>query len=129
MHVHNDTNVTMTGYNPEDLNEQAENAEVPEGKAVITEVNETVASSVYGDVDFDYDPTKKMIEVVANPNIEDDEIDEITDTFALPESDASWHNPNFKLAQFREQYGTVPKEDMEVSISVNEETGMIEIDY
>lgn len=117
------------GYNPEQLNSEAENAEVPEGKAVIEEINETVASSVYGDVDFDYDPTKKMIEVVANPNIESDSVDEVTDTFALPESEASWHNPNFKLAQFRERYGSVPAEGMEVDVSVDEDTGMVQIDY
>lgn len=116
---------TEGGYNPDALNEEAENAEVPEGMATIIEINETVASEVYGDdVDFDYDPTRKMIEVVADTGD-----DEITETFALPESEKSWFNPRFKLGQFRETYGQVPEEGMEVSTEMDEESGFIGIEY
>lgn len=116
----------MTGYDPESLNEAEEEAEPPEGTAEITDIQETVASEVYGDeVDFDYDPTRVMIDVTA----ETEEGNEISDTFALPESEGSWYNPNFKLKQFKEQYGTVPEEGMEVETSLNEESGFTEIDY
>lgn len=119
-----DEEINVEGYNPEELNEQAENAEVPEGEARIIEVNETVAGEVYGDVDFDYDPTRKMIEVVA-----DDGENEINETFALPKSENSWFNPNFKLGQFKEQYGSVPQVGMVVQTSVNDESGFVGIDY
>lgn len=114
----------MSGYDPEALNEASENAEVPEGKATIIEINETVASEVYGDVDFDYDPTRKMIEVIADTGET-----EVTETFALPQSDASWFNPSFKLGNFRDKYGSVPKDGMEVETSVDEDTGFVGIDY
>lgn len=119
----------MAGYDPDELNEQAENAEVPEGKGVITDIQETVANEVYGDVDFDYDRTKPMIGVTVDPNLDDDEIEEVTEAFSFPDSDASWYNPNFKLGQFRERYGSVPEEGMEVELSVDDETGMVQIDY
>lgn len=115
----------MSGYDPEKLNESEENAEMPDGGAEITEIQETVASEVYGDVDFEYDPTRDMIKVTA----ETEDGDEIEDTFALPESEKSWFNPNFKLGQFKEQYGTVPETGMAVETSVDEESGFLQIDY
>lgn len=118
------SNNDAEGYNPEALNEQAENAEIPEGEATIVSVEETVASEVYGDAEFDYDATRVMIRVLA-----DDGENEIEDTFALPESEASWYNPNFKLGQFKERYGSVPKEGMTVETAVDEDSGFVGIDY
>lgn len=115
---------SANGYDPEALNNQAENAEPPEGKATIIDVNETVASEVYGNADFDYDPTRLMIEVVADTGD-----NEITETFGLPEGEESWFNPNFKLGNFRERYGSVPQEGMEVETEVDDESGFVGIDY
>lgn len=116
----------MSGYNPEELNEAEENAESPDGEAEITDIQETTANEVYGgDVDFDYDPTRVMILVTA----ETADGQEVEDSFALPENDASWYNPNFKLGQFKERYGSVPSEGMTVQTVVDEESGFLGIDY
>lgn len=115
----------MAGYEPDKLNAEEESAEAPDGEATITEINETVASEVYGDVDFDYDATRVMIDVVA----ETAEGQEVTESFALPESEKSWFNPNFKLGQFKEQYGSVPKEGMTVKTQVDEDSGFLSLDY
>ena len=117
----------MAGYNPDELNDMADNAEIPDGKAVIESITETTANEVYGEADFDYDPTKVMIEVTAILSADSD-VDEVTEVFALPENEASWLNPNFKLAQFKEHYGSVPREDMEVSVSVDD-NGLLSIDF
>lgn len=116
----------MSGYNPDDLNAQEESAEEPNGEAEITDISETVASEVYGDnVDFDYDPTRVMIEVTALTT----DGQEVEDTFALPDGEMSWYNPNFKLGNFKDKYGSVPQEGQTVNVTVDEDTGFIGIDY
>lgn len=118
----------MSGYDPSELNEEAEEAEPPAKEAVITDITETVAGEVYGeDVDFDYDPTRVMIEVTAETT--DEEAQEISETLALPESDKSWYNPNFKLGQFKNRYGSVPEEGMEIETTIDEDSGFLEFDY
>lgn len=115
------------GYNPDELNESAENPPETPDSATIDEVRETTAGSVFPEsVDLD-DPTKPMIEVVAETD--DESSVPITDSFSLPQSDTAWNNPNFKLGQFREQYGKVPEEGMTVQVQMNEENGILEIVY
>lgn len=113
-----------TGYDPEALNAQAEQDHELPDTATITDVEETVAGSVYPeDVDLD-DPTKPMIRVEA----ETPDGTPITETFSLPQSETAWRNPNFKLGNFRDQYGKVPEPGMEVSVAMNDE-GLLEIVY
>lgn len=116
----------MSEYDPEALNEAEEEAEQPDETAEITDVQQTTAGEVYGDdVGFDYDPTREMVIVTA----ETDDGDEIDETFALPESDKSWYNPNFKLGKFKEYYDTVPKEGLLVETTVDEDSGFLELQY
>lgn len=112
------------GYDPSELNEQAESAEAPDGEATITEVVETTAGSVYENTNLD-NPDKGMIEVTA----ETADGQEVTEVFGLPESESSWYNPNFKLGRFKERYGSVPAEDMTVEVSVDEDSGFLSIDF
>lgn len=117
-------------YDPDELNESAENPPETPDSATITEVRETTAGAVFPEtVDLD-DPTKRMIEVIAETDEADEESSvDITDSFSLPQSNTAWNNPNFKLGQFREQYGKVPEEGMSVSVQMNEENGILEIVY
>lgn len=116
----------MSEYDPQALNEQEQNAEQNAGNAEITDITVTTAGDVYGDdVSFDYDENREMIIVTA----ENDEDQEIEETFALPESERSWFNPNFQLGNFKERYGSVPTEGQEVDLAVDDETGYLEVDY
>lgn len=116
----------MSNYDPSELNDEAESAEPPAKEAVITDVTATTAGEVYGgDTDFSYDPDRPMIEVTAE--VESGE--EISEVMGLPESESSWFNPNFKLGQYKNRYGSVPHEGQEVETTINEDTGFLEIDY
>jgi len=114
-------------YDPNDLNESAESSETedPTETVEITSITETTAGAVYPDhVDVD-DPTKPMIRVEAKTS---DGVP-VEETFALPQSDLAWHNPNFQLGQFRDTYGKVPEEGMEVEVAMDEESGLLSIKY
>lgn len=112
------------GYDPDALNDASENAEEPDNEATIEEIEETTAGNVYPEsVDLD-DPTKPMIRVIA----ETGDGTPVTEAFSLPQNDAAWHNPTFKLGQFKERYGSVPSEGMTVNVEMNEE-GLLSIVY
>lgn len=112
-------------YDPDELESQAE--EVSSGDfdqtATIDSIETDVAESVFGD-DVQGDPTQEMLIVTCDS----DAGTEIQEIFSTPKGPLSWRNPNFKLGQFREKYGQVPEEGMEVEITVDE-NGFLAIDY
>ena len=107
-------------YTPDELNEQSENIpEVFTGE--ITEIVETTAGEIYGDEAND--PDRANIQV----GVSVDEFgQEFVENFSLPTSPKSWLNANFKLKQFKDEYGSVPEEGMEVQCRLGSD-GFLEL--
>jgi hypothetical protein len=125
-------------YDPDSLNEQVESVDIEEfeGEAEISEIEEMTVSEAYNPdpensgfhtVNMD-NPERECIVVSVPFELEGESV-EISDIFPLPESEASWLNPQFKLKKFKEHYGSVPKEGMTVTVSLDEESGFFSIEY
>ena len=111
-------NPTMADYNPDALDESAQDVEVDgQLEATITDIRQDVAHNIFGE-NTQSAPDKEMLVVTAETDI-NGETQEVESVFSLPESEQSWLNPMFKLARFRAKYGQVPREDMEVEVTTN----------
>jgi hypothetical protein len=105
-------------YNPDEMEQAAEQREEETFDARITEIEETTAGDVYdGEAE---EPDREVIQctVVASTDTEDMEF---TDTFSMPKGPQSWHNPNFKLGKFQDHYGELPREDTQVEAEYNDD--------
>jgi hypothetical protein len=110
----------MSGeYNPDDLRDSAEEADEMDGALIgtITDVSVKPAVEVFGSDNIESDPDKPVYVVSIETEAVDATIDE---TFSAPKNNLSWANPEFKLAKFRNQYGDVPHEGLEVELTYNE---------
>ncbi|WP_292484759.1 hypothetical protein [Methanohalobium sp.] len=122
-------------YNPDALEEQAEESSPIEGTAEITNIEpSTVGKEYSGSSNMPGESQNLAIDnperncIVVEVEVEDLE-QPISDIFPEPKSEQSWSNPNFKLGQFRSYYGSVPREGMEIEYQTNQETGFVEIVY
>jgi len=118
------------GYNPDDLEQEAEQAEQITAKGEITDIEETTASEAYDGNEVGDD--REVLAVTVEPELDGDD-DETSDVgsfdmiFSLPKGAASWNNPAFKLGKFKRRYGQLPREGMEIDLTTNE-NGFYRID-
>lgn len=111
-------------YNPDDLNEQAQEAEenVEGLTGEIVAIEEGTAEDFFGD-DVQGDADKDMIAV----EIDTEGGDTITEYFSQPQNEMSWVNPTFRLARYKAAYGSVPEVGQEVRLTVNAD-GFLAVD-
>lgn len=108
-------------YDPDKMAEEAERAKNVDGsdlEAQIVAVSQAKAREIFESPQGD--PDREMVQAEVEVTMPDGETATFEESFTTPKGAFSWRNPDFKLGQFKDTYGDVPRVGMEVEVGFND---------
>ena len=108
------------GYDPNELEEQAEEMSNRQLSGEIVGIEETDAETAYDGHNVGENRDVIVLEIELEGTTEE-EPDTFKETYSLPKGASSWNNPDFQLGQYRDRYGKLPEEGDVVDITTNED--------